>query len=236
MRDKLLRNTHTIKSMLKVNTLSFLGVYVDQFNVFKAFGCTLDSEFKNTLFRFPLRNEELKSSKLSSRTHSVESIFEMQKALVEELPCLLLFLKNLESVAWYHWKPGAKQPDMMASVNVQSAKHGIMKQLREKRAFLASLDPAKSLAENLAKTRIVDYFLNVNVSVYNAARNDSNECKSNEQVGISTTTYQWLITNQLGGKSNKPQKFCVNPEHEFLKLLPWYVHMECNVYRFAEEN
>jgi sacsin len=74
------------------------------------------TEFKGTLFRFPLRTKtQAKTSKLSHANYDGGSITVLLNKFAQEKTLDLLFLKNVTRVEILHWHEGTAVPSFVAS-------------------------------------------------------------------------------------------------------------------------
>ena len=102
------------------HTLSASAKYPDQFAPYNVFGWSMaDLSYKGTLFRFPLRSNGDESD-LSESVHSPESIratlFEPFKKDAHLVP---LFLKCVESIKLFDWRPESDSPVEVFSVSIK---------------------------------------------------------------------------------------------------------------------
>lgn len=91
-------------------------MFSPQFSPLKAFGCDLRSNFKATLFRFPLRTEkQALASRLSKQWHGVDDVRALLHAFAKESAGMLLFLKNVERMSVFEWGPGQSEPQKVCA-------------------------------------------------------------------------------------------------------------------------
>lgn len=112
----------------------------DQFAPFRTFhhlGLDFISEFKGTLFRFPIRT---KPSELSSNCPPVDELInEILDSFLKDLHLLLLFLRNLERIEVYEITNNARECRLLASTWIDFDESS--RDLREKRvAYREALD------------------------------------------------------------------------------------------------
>jgi hypothetical protein len=113
--------------------------YSDQFAPFAPFnpmGLDLKSEFKGSLFRFPIRNKEAaECSKLSSEYQDLDKLIydEILSSFFKDLRLILVFLKNLERVEVYEIENGSNKHRLLASTCIDF--EASSRDLREKRAL-----------------------------------------------------------------------------------------------------
>lgn len=173
--------------------------------MFHAFGCTLKEEYPCTLFRLPLRTTELaKDSQLSNRSHSVPSMNNLRDAFLHESANLLLFLKSVELVEWYHWKPTFKEPELIVSTSIKD----VSPEVRGMRSFLQRTPTLLNVSGN---QKVYQSLFELQIVVETFTGNTGQQSQ-----------FDWLVSNQLGGHTEVVQTFCSDPDHEFLRLLPWY--------------
>ena len=117
----------------------FIKRYSDQFAPFAPFnpmGLDLKSEFKGSLFRFPIRNKEAaECSKLSSEYQELDKLIydEILSSFFKDLRLILVFLKNLERVEVYEIENGSNEHRLLASTWIDF--DASSRDLREKRAL-----------------------------------------------------------------------------------------------------
>lgn len=79
----------------------------------------MTSHFAGTIFRFPLRTEELASkSKISKKPVSISDIEVLFEEFKQQLSEILLFLKNVESIEFYRYETTKEVRDMSPSLHV----------------------------------------------------------------------------------------------------------------------
>ena len=89
---------------------NFATTFPDSAAPLQAFGCDMAHSFNGTLFRFALRTEEMAAvSGISKQVYSVASMQELLKDLEGEAHLLLLFLKSIETLKIYEWRPNRDQ-------------------------------------------------------------------------------------------------------------------------------
>jgi hypothetical protein len=87
---------------LKFVKSDFSEQFPDQFNPYKMFGCDFKEHFNGTLFRFPLRTEEMgKSSEVKSTPCRPSDMFELLETFKSSIAESLLFLKNVREIEVY---------------------------------------------------------------------------------------------------------------------------------------
>ena len=118
----------------------FIKRYSDQFAPFAApfnhMGLDLRSEFKGSVFRFPIRNKEAaECSKLSSEYQELDKLIydEILSSFFKDLRLILVFLKNLERVEVYEIANGSNEHRLLASTWIDF--DASSRDLREKRAL-----------------------------------------------------------------------------------------------------
>src|SRR5581483_12008809 len=88
----------------------FKNCFPDQCYPYEAFGCDFSEEFKGTLFRLPLRTNNLsRQSKISNKVHDIGEIlrlFDNSKVMGNKE---ILFLRNIESCGLHHLKDNGSQ-------------------------------------------------------------------------------------------------------------------------------
>lgn len=124
----------------QVHHTKYFDKHPNQFAPFKNFAeldLDMQSEFKGTLFRFPLRNKEAAAcSELSKECQPVDILIyeEILRAFFEDLRLILIFLRNLERVEVYEMaENGGGDKVLIASTCIDFEKSS--GDLREKRKF-----------------------------------------------------------------------------------------------------
>ena len=114
-----IRDKPGIKLNLEANC-KWLSYFSDQFEPFNGiFGCQLTGEnavtdYKGTLFRFPLRTEEQsKGSKLSNKHYSRDEMISLLNMFSEAADYLLLFTQNVTKVSVFHLSSESESPQDM---------------------------------------------------------------------------------------------------------------------------
>ena len=149
--------------------------FPDQFEPYRCFGCDFTESYDGTLFRLPLRTKtQAQSSKLSSHYRSMESMEEMMHEFMEKAETLLLFLRNVHTMAWYTWEPDALEPRCIFIANVDQ----LNDQLLDQRHFNISRSKYSLQGE------ACDYRMTLRT----------------QQTGFEALTRDWIVCNQLGGQ------------------------------------
>jgi hypothetical protein len=133
------------------------------FNNFTDLELDMNSEFKGTLFRFPIRNKEAaECSELSQEWQPVDKIIyeEILKSFFKDLRLILIFLRNLERVEVYEIKEGKKV--LMASTWIDFEQSS--QDLREKREFYKN-ELMKTVNSSKDRTMSPDAFKQMDIEV-----------------------------------------------------------------------
>ncbi len=86
---------------------------------YKALGCDFTEEFKGTLFRLPLRTDELaEHSKISKRVSKISEILKLFSSIQGNKE--MLFLRNIESCSLYHMTDGVSQPQLIWQAKIDN--------------------------------------------------------------------------------------------------------------------
>ncbi|GES91903.1 histidine kinase-like ATPase [Rhizophagus clarus] len=106
------RKRRGIRINFKEKNWNFKRRFPDQCRPYEALGCDFSEEFKGTLFRLPLRTDELaRQSKISQRVYKisdVRSLFNRVDGIKE-----MLFLRYIESCSLYRMTDGDRKPQLM---------------------------------------------------------------------------------------------------------------------------
>jgi sacsin len=95
--------------------------YADQFDPFDIFGCDIKhgKPFQGTLFRFPLRTEELsKISKISTSSYDSDVIYNLLEKFTNEAVENILFLKHVTHVSAYYMKDDETEPTKIYQLDI----------------------------------------------------------------------------------------------------------------------
>ncbi|XP_065842083.1 sacsin-like isoform X2 [Oscarella lobularis] len=172
-------------------TFSALAIYPDQFAPYKVFGCSMaDSSYEATLFRFPLRNDGDESDlrKNVSPEDIRTTVFEPFKKDSHLVP---LFLKFVESIKLFDWRPESESPVEVFSVFISEETR---QAVRDARAQInVRVENGEDLVEEAFEALVT--------------------CRDEFQV---LSNQKWLIAHHISSEDSDILKLSKE-----LHLLPW---------------
>lgn len=87
---------------IKFTRSNILSQFPDQFKPYLLLGCDLESEYKGTLFRFPLRSTEAaQTSEIKPAAYQMDEVYELVSSFRRLGPDALLFLKHIRNIKIY---------------------------------------------------------------------------------------------------------------------------------------
>ena len=124
---KFLPNISAVNPGKRIDFVSadVLTHYKDQFQPYCVFGCDMKTSYNGTIFRLPLRTvSQATESQLSKQYYSEDDIMQLLDEIHLESSSCMLFLKNMEMINIYDWKPDSNSPDLKHSCSLKSANAG----------------------------------------------------------------------------------------------------------------
>ena len=105
--------------LLSFKEAGVVECFSDTFEPYRVFGCDLQSTFKGTIFRLPLRTKEHASeSRISNRPCTVDSAKMLLYNMVDQLSDLSLFLTSVAELRVSIWKEDAIEPQVLRSLQL----------------------------------------------------------------------------------------------------------------------
>jgi len=197
---------------IKFTRSNILSQFPDQFKPYLLLGCDLESEYKGTLFRFPLRNaESAKASEIKTAAYGIDDVYELLTNFRRLGPDALLFLKHIRTIKiyelesddaemklLYHMSARTESPeDMSRFLTLPTFVEGTVSAPVSKDAFFQTLRKCKP--EQLPSTDMTV---------------DIVKCE-----GDQVLTERWAILSALGGGEAK--LMAIDPSTAHLRLVPW---------------
>ncbi|KAL5993451.1 hypothetical protein ACLOJK_014376 [Asimina triloba] len=188
--------------------------FPDQFAPFLHFGCDLQHAFPGTLFRFPLRNENMASrSQIKKEKYGPEDVLSLFSSFSEGLSESLLFLQNVRTISIFV-KEGAgydmsllhrvsrnaikeSESEALPSHDLLSFVHGNHQNGMDKELFFCKLSgaPESDLPQNCQKIVVTESNL------------------SGEKSHI------WMVSECLGG--GRARRKSVSRDNRHHNFIPW---------------
>ncbi|KAG7379423.1 hypothetical protein PHYPSEUDO_008661 [Phytophthora pseudosyringae] len=178
--------------------------FPNQITPFRCFGCNFLEPFSGTIFRLALRTEEqAQRSKLSNRAQLPAKMAEMLKEFADNLPTVLLFLRNVCKISVWEWRAGEEAPTILheALINNMTPEIEAKRSLQHTSLGSSLQFPARQFS---ADGIICDYPLNI----------EARDC-----IACATKKHEYLIMNQLGG--GECTKIACEPANASQRLVPW---------------
>lgn len=137
--------------------------------------------FKGTIFRFPLRSKDMKSSDLSKTTYDQEKVKDLVKSLRADAHHMLLFLRNLRSIEVFE-KTSAGQPKKLLDIRIAAP---YLDTVRKNCAeFEKQIDCEWKTKSAVSATYPVAYSVEDNMD---------------SQASGQTDTFTWIVSQYYGG-------------------------------------
>jgi len=180
-------------------------MFPDQFSPYRHFGCNLQTAFKGTLFRFPLRTAQTASQSLLKKTaYRTQDIQNLLAAFQSEAEDVVLFLKNVKKVSICMTdSTGAIKTLFQVERKVDDmVQFSLIPRLisEGKSSFLEKLKQMRVPSKSCTTIEVLS----------------KEPSKEGELISSITT---WLVASCLGHKSSKD--LAIEEANSYLKLIPW---------------
>ncbi|BDA44284.1 probable Sacsin [Coccomyxa sp. Obi] len=189
-----------------------LTQFPDAFEPFLHFKCNLRESFPGTLFRFPLRTEELaKQSEIKGQAYSPSSVRLLFDGMRTHIERTLLFLKNVRSAAVYVREAGDEAPRLlfrasMETMDGRSSQAAICRYIGE-----GGRAEREALYRRLAQADAAEL-----PAVQTTATVTIEDLQGEER---KLLVQSWLISNALGGR--RARSLAVQMQKAGRGLVPW---------------
>ncbi|KAL4545625.1 hypothetical protein Ndes2526B_g00282 [Nannochloris sp. 'desiccata'] len=172
--------------------------FPDSFQPYQVFGCDMHQRYNGTLFRFPLRTEELAPlSEIKPQAYRAEDVLNLFENFKNQAPHALLFLKSLKLVELWVRDNSESEPRQMFSAELAPVFPSSQHPQAEVKAFVSGQGGGKEgFYQRLKTTKDCDLptiCTTVDVRLQNTSQQQ--EQQINQQ--------RWLVCNLLAGGGAK---------------------------------
>lgn len=172
--------------------------FPDSFQPYQVFGCDMQQRYNGTLFRFPLRTEELAPlSEIKPQAYNAEEVLNLFENFKSQAAHSLLFLKSLKLVELWVRDNSESEPRQVFSAELTPEFSSSQHPQAEIKAFVGSQGGGKdAFYQRLKATKDSDLPTScsiIDVKLQNSSRKQEQE----------SSRHRWLVCNLLAGGSAK---------------------------------
>jgi len=173
--------------------------FPDSFQPYQVFGCDMHQRYNGTLFRFPLRTEELAPlSEIKPQEYRAEDVLNLFENFKNQAAHALLFLKSLKLVELWVRDNSESEPRQMFSAELAPELPSSQHPQAEIKAFVGREGGGKdTFYQRLKATKDSD--LPSSCSIIDVKLQNS----VSQQEGQEIFQHRWLVCNLLAGGSAK---------------------------------
>lgn len=212
-------NPHQPGIRLKFLSKRVSETFTDQFQPFRYFGCDFKSEFAGTLFRFPLRSNEMsKASEISSRPYLMEDMEKNLAMLESQLGQHALYLRSIKEISLFAIDQAGGNPRLIANVNCKTTNISSVNDMTLLHFFDKNYQGGSNntredfhrLLQNTADKDLPQSVTSREIVIVNNIKSDGTN---------DTTKHVYLTVSGLCGGEAK--KMSCNEDVRHLKLVPF---------------
>ncbi len=180
---------------IKFPSSPLINHFPDSFQPYQVFGCDMHQRYNGTLFRFPLRTEELAPlSEIKPQAYRAEDVWKLFENFKSQAAHALLFLKSLKMVELWVRDNAESEPQKMFSAELGPVVSCDQQQQHPQAAIKAFVSGKDAFYQQLKATsdnNLPNTCTTVDVKLQNTQQEQENKQQ------------RWLVCNLLAGGAAK---------------------------------